>query len=754
MTRTRVASVCVLGLVASTLWVSTAYAGSYDVEACSNATGAAQNAFASFADRGLAAYSICPSTPSDPATGIVTRASATAGPGTVPYFAGAYQVFEAPPGAALESVTFNVAAIRLASYWTTGVITYDGDFNIGEYPYGCYAGNAGCAVGTRAFVGPVTANLAGHSKFRFETRCVNPGGCDISASGGQVGMRALFSAANVRVRVLDFTTPSVTPASGALFSGGWQRGVLSGFATEFDNVGVMINRTVVDGQVVYAEDFRDPTWPGWVHCDFTRARPCTDIPSPGALAQVNTRSLTDGTHELRVEAVDAAGNRGGAIRTIMVDNTPPARVNVLVEGGEGWRTRNGFTARWPTPPGKAAPVTTAHYRLCSTDAAPPRCTAGSRTATGIDGLADISVPAPGDYALSVWLQDQAGNVDEAQASDPVRLRFDDQPPNAYFEPLDDDDPTKLDVRVADPVSGVAGGVIEFRRAGWRQWHALRTSLQNGRLSARFDDLELPNETYELRVRVSDHAGNERTSYVREGGAPMTLTLPLRQSSRIVLRGTKSPKAKRCSRTRRGRARKRCRAKPPKLRNSGGSALLSGVLQTTAGRPLAGAPLTVFEEPRTGGGLRKVASVRSNGSGRFGKVLPDGPSRAVQIRYDGTPLIKPTLETVSIRVPARSTLGASRRFLHNGETVRLDGRLLGGPVPDGGKLIDLQAFYRGTWRTFATPRSDSDGRWSFRYTFEVTSGLVRYRFRARIRREAAYPYELGYSRVIAVTVRGA
>ena len=38
------------------------------------------------------------------------------------------------------------------------------------------------------------------------------------------------------------------------------------------------------------------------------------------------------------------------------------------------------------------------------------------------------------------------------ASDPVRLRFDDEPPRAAFEFLDEDDPTKLDVRTADPVS--------------------------------------------------------------------------------------------------------------------------------------------------------------------------------------------------------------------------------------------------------------------------------------------------------------
>ena len=164
-----------------------AHAGTYDVTTCANATGAAQHAFAASADRGMAAYTSCPNTPSNPATGIVTRASATAGPGSVPYFAGAYQVFEAPPGATLESVSFDVAAIRMADHWTTGIIAYDDNFNVGGYPYGCYAGHAGCAIGTRSFIGPVTADLRHHTRFRFETRCVNLAGCDISAAPGRAG---------------------------------------------------------------------------------------------------------------------------------------------------------------------------------------------------------------------------------------------------------------------------------------------------------------------------------------------------------------------------------------------------------------------------------------------------------------------------------------------------------------------------------------------------------------------------------------
>jgi hypothetical protein len=126
---------------------------------------------------------------------------------------------------------------------------------------------------------------------------------------------------------------------------------------------------------------------------------------------------------------------------------------------------------------------------------------------------------------------------------------------------------------------------------------------------------------------------------------------------------------------------------------------------------------------------------------------------VRFHYTGTAQLKPSVAEVKARIPARSSIAVSRRYLLNGQAVDFTGRLLQGPVPDGGKLIDLQAFFRSRWRTIATPRADERGNWRFRYRFEATSGLVRYRFRARVRREAAYPYELGYSRPVTVTVRG-
>ena len=54
-----------------------------------------------------------------------------------------------------------------------------------------------------------------------------------------------------------------------------------------------------------------------------------------------------------------------------------------------------------------------------------------------------------------------------------------------------------------------------------------------------------------------------------------------------------------------------------------------------------------------------------------------------------------------------TLRATKRVRRGGR-VRFRGRLLGKPIPRVGKLIDLQAFDGGRWRTFKTVRGEPQG----------------------------------------------
>ena len=85
-----------------------------------------------------------------------------------------------------------------------------------------------------------------------------------------------------------------------------------------------------------------------------------------------------------------------------------------------------------------------------------------------------------------------------------------------------------------------------------------------------------------------------------------------------------------------------------------------------------------------------------------------------------------------RVRARVTLTARTCHIALRGTARFRGAVRGGYVPKRGKLVELQAFDAGRWRTFETVRTNRRGRFAARYSFKrITSGRT-YRFRARSR----------------------
>jgi len=141
------------------------------------------------------------------------------------------------------------------------------------------------------------------------------------------------------------------------------------------------------------------------------------------------------------------------------------------------------------------------------------------------------------------------------------------------------------------------------------------------------------------------------------------------------------------------------------------------------------------------------------SGGFRVWLEPGPSRTVELSYAGDSRTLPSRLTATVLVPAGSTLAASRRSVLNRQSVLFVGRLLGGPIPQIGRTVDLQAHYRGAWRTFATLRADATGAWRYRYRFGASPGRITYPFRVLVQRDAGYPYETGVSRIVRVSVRG-
>jgi hypothetical protein len=403
---------------------------------------------------------------------------------------------------------------------------------------------------------------------------------------------------------------------------------------------------------------------------------------------------------------------------------------LTVDGGEAWRTRNDFRLSWRNPrPDGGAPIAGAAYELCPADGA--ACETGRRDGNELTRLDGVTVPRAGEYVARVWLRDEAGNEDRKTAGQPVRLRFDDDAPELAFERSDPSDPVRVSVRVSDKTSGVVGGEVELRRRGSQAWRPLPAQLEGGHLVGYLPDETLPDGTYELRARVFDQAGNERSSDRRADGEKMEVTLPAR--TKTFLRALIANRS-------RGRFGRRAR--------------IVGRLTSAADAPLAGASVVVLQRPRKdGASFTAVATLTTSLTGRFSYLAPQGTSRTLRFRYAGSPTIRPATHDLALPVAASTTFGVSEHFALNGESVTFSGRLRGGPVPAAGKIVELQVRVRSRWRTFATSRTDGQGRWNYRYRFDGTHGRQVYTFRARVPREAEYPYEVGHSRRLRVTVVG-
>ncbi len=172
--------------------------------------------------------------------------------------------------------------------------------------------------------------------------------------------------------------------------------------------------------------------------------------------------------------------------------------------------------------------------------------------------------------------------------------------------------------------------------------------------------------------------------------------------------------------------------------------ISGRARRTDGAPLMGATVTLRTSSWT-----RTATVANSGHYRI--RIPAGPTR--RLRLTALAPGANSLACVSMRVRTRAgvRLAATKRVRPRG-MVRFRGRVLGKGIPRSGKLVELQAFDGGRWRVFAQPRTNRKGAFKTSYRLRNTFRPRNFRFRARVRKESSFPYEVGYSRSVRVRVR--
>jgi 5-hydroxyisourate hydrolase-like protein (transthyretin family) len=175
--------------------------------------------------------------------------------------------------------------------------------------------------------------------------------------------------------------------------------------------------------------------------------------------------------------------------------------------------------------------------------------------------------------------------------------------------------------------------------------------------------------------------------------------------------------------------------------------ITGRVLGSDGAPAAGTQVSLFDAA-TGRRLRVAAARRD---GRYAMRAPASRTRQMRVAVQTGAASFACSRRLMLRVRSGLSLAVRPRAVRNGERVRLRGRVRGGALPPKGKLVELQALEGGDWRTFASLRTDERGRFATRYRFQRTFTARTYRFRARARAEARFPFVLGVSRSATVRV---
>ncbi len=180
--------------------------------------------------------------------------------------------------------------------------------------------------------------------------------------------------------------------------------------------------------------------------------------------------------------------------------------------------------------------------------------------------------------------------------------------------------------------------------------------------------------------------------------------------------------------------------------------IAGRLTAPGGVPIGGAQIEVLATPAyTGARAVAMAGPHTAADGDFSLRIPAGASsRSLRLAYHsrlGEPAVA-AARTLTLSVHAALALKISPRTASVGRRIYFSGRLLGGPVPAGGKLLVLEASSAGSWIEFNVIRSGARGRYHASYRFRFP-GPVSYRFRVVSEAEADYPYATGASNVVAV-----
>lgn len=615
----RAYALMLLALAAPSAWcVSPANAATYQVVACGAAPGFVAPAWA-YEDTG--------------AVGQFEHGSGCGSPGTygglwirddldpLSSAAGetAYWTFTAPAATTVTSVTY--------SRFLETIIDPDwrAELRAGETILESCGGDSNDTECTLGADGGASTTFSGLSAgaLRVGIRCAPLTMDAICEHGAELHrVKAVIYSATVTIN--DPTLPTVSAPTGALAQPRWLRGQHAATASASDSTGIDTIQ-LLRGDAPVATDDRA--------CDYTKAAPCAN-PGANTDAQwpaIDTATWPDGEHQIRTRATDAANNVALSTPvTVRTDNTAPAPpTGLTVEGGDGWSNNPTRALAWTLPEGQASPIVGATIR---------RCLAGACTDEPASSVTSghVTASADGEWSVSVWLRDEAGNESAANAA-AATLRYDGSAPPAPRIGIPDnvDGTFVMHVAVDDPGPAAApivrfdGELCDVNGANCSQH---KQSPTHAFSPAGVISFSPPPGTWQVRVRAVDQAGNV--------GATSTTLITLAPPPSGI---SQEPVAA---------LRKTPTLRITRARVRGGRLSFAGTI--TRG---ATGTLTVTYDARTAKGTKrvtkrvKVRAGRWRGSVRLSKLIAAARSGRLRASYSGDKRFGPRRTSRTIR-PAR------------------------------------------------------------------------------------------------------
>jgi len=373
------------------------------------------------------------------------------------------------------------------------------------------------------------------------------------------------------------------------------------------------------------------------------------------------------------------------------------------------------------------------------------CKQGEHDANGYAAVVSV-------YAADIVLEQSAGptasNVSGELASAPVVQGSSDvafsaaDPGSGVYEAVFSVDGQVVQSTVVDDNGGRCRNVGQTTDglAAFLYVHPCAASVS---ADVPFDTTRVSNGPHHLIVSVIDAAGNAATVLDRQ----ITVANP---GVPGPANGTNASAQAKLSASWKGTSRERI------TRGYGSSEWVDGRLTGPGGVPISGAVIEVVATPAYSDAKPvTMASPRTEANGRFSmRVAPGLSSGTLLFVYrsrlgDAEPA---ATRTLTLQVRAGISLSIVPRTASVGRSIFFRGRLLGGPIPAGGKQLVLEARSPGSpWIEFDVIRTDGRGRYRARYRFRFP-GPADYQFRVRSEPEADYPFAAGASNIVGVYER--